>query len=84
MNTYAVVAVWRMDPELADAQQRGLEDRIIPFSKSQPGFVQGRWTRAPTAFATSLSSSSRPPITPGPSSTWSGPGSRPTSARRPA
>lgn len=34
-----------MDPELAEDQQRGLEERIIPLTRSQPGFVQGRWTR---------------------------------------
>ena len=45
MSTYALVAVWRMDPALAEAQQRGLEERVIPFARSQPGFVQGRWTR---------------------------------------
>jgi hypothetical protein len=35
-----------MDPALAELQQKGLEERIIPISRIQPGFVQGRWTRA--------------------------------------
>jgi hypothetical protein len=35
-----------MDPSLAEVQQRGLEERIIPLSRTQPGFLQGRWTRA--------------------------------------
>jgi hypothetical protein len=46
VSTFAIVAVWKMDPELADAQLRGLKERIIPMSRLQPGFVQGRWTRA--------------------------------------
>jgi hypothetical protein len=46
MTTYAMVAVWRMDPALAQAQQQALDERVIPFARTQPGFVQGRWTRA--------------------------------------
>jgi len=46
MPSHAVVAVWRMDPSLAEEQLRGLRERIIPLSRVQPGFVQGRWTRA--------------------------------------
>lgn len=46
MSTYALISVWRMDPARAEAQQRGLEERIIPMSRLFPGFLQGRWTRA--------------------------------------
>ena len=45
MSTYAFISVWRMDPALADAQRRGLEERIIPMSRRFPGFIQGRWGR---------------------------------------
>lgn len=46
MSTYAVVAVWKMDPAKADLQLSELTERIIPVVRSQPGFVRGRWTRA--------------------------------------
>lgn len=40
----AVVAVFKMDRALFAVQQRGLKERIVPFVKSQPGFVAGYWS----------------------------------------
>lgn len=44
MGSYAMVAVWKMDPAKAEQQRAGLNERIIPLVRSQPGLVQGRWT----------------------------------------
>jgi len=45
MSGYAMVAVWKMDPAMVELQNAVLHERIIPGVCSQPGFVQGRWTR---------------------------------------
>ena len=40
----AILAVFDMDRALFAVQQRSLKERIVPFVKSQPGFVAGYWS----------------------------------------
>lgn len=41
---YALVSLWQLDDARYEEQQAGLRERIIPFVRQSPGFVEGYWT----------------------------------------
>jgi hypothetical protein len=46
MGRFAVVGMWTMDvTKFGPEQERELHERIVPLTKSSPGFVEGRWSR---------------------------------------
>jgi hypothetical protein len=47
--THATVATFRMDLSRAEAQRKGLRDRIVPGVRQHPGFVSGTWMFDPDA-----------------------------------
>lgn len=42
--SYAVVAVYRHPRETWPQQKQFLHDRVVPMTKSQPGFLSGTWS----------------------------------------
>lgn len=45
---HAVLGTFQMDMSKAAAQQRELEERIVPMVRHQPGFVAGYWSVEPS------------------------------------